>query len=609
MGGHYGTIHVRTEDRDAVRSSVEDLVSDRARRYLIAPAINGWVTIFPENNGQDSAVSKALATKLPDKTIIHCVVHDDDVFAYWLFEGGQTVDTYNSCPNYFSDKNPPPRGGNAAAFSDLLANPKKVQELQSLLDADRFDFELERQDRFAALLGLPNTAYAYEYLQGGETDGVRQWKKFIHVPDLAPEKAAERAAAAKERAELKALQQEQVLLVSQKAEKTTNKRSFKYPSWAMDPASSLVVLTWQEPLAGGRAPLEWRCFSPPRWQEEKWDGPATERLDRLHFSTGGSWLAVPLQFHSQIDIWDRRANRIAAQKKFLGNVSTMMFSADENWLFIVVHNQDASTHLHRVALRPGLKDAVLVEKTLHFKAIAPHPNGSFLAIVDNFGLLLVVDIQTMRIRNQVWIKETNSLLPEGLREKIVGDAKQKIPEMMKGHLSAEKLEHYRQQCDRHFLPKDSIHTCAFSPEGDWLFCGTYFGLRGLDWKTVLECPEMCPVPVDLSVEAESVTLDIGGRSTTAQKMVYGIVFDATRRRVLFCGLEGKITFVELDGGRTGTLLENPGKFSLVQLALTPDRSALVSTACRPRVSPNKQEAPLFQIWSYPALCRKAGLNY
>src|SRR3954465_13833429 len=155
MGGHYGSIHVRTEDRDEVRVAVERLGHNRAHRFLIAPLIGGWVTIFPEHNGQDSTVGDALAKVLKDKTLIHCLVHDDDIFAYWLFEMGTVLATYNSCPDYFGETNPPPRGGNARDLLHLLKDPNKVNELQALLDRERFDFELERQDQFAALLGLP----------------------------------------------------------------------------------------------------------------------------------------------------------------------------------------------------------------------------------------------------------------------------------------------------------------------------------------------------------------------------------------------------------------------------------------------------------------------
>ncbi len=606
MGGHYGTIHVRADDRDAVRSAVERLGCDNTRRFLIAPAIGGWVTVFPENNGQDERVSEALAAKLPDKTLIHCLVHDDDVFAYWLFEGGRVVDAYNSCPDYFGDPNPPPRGGNARALAHLLRDPAKVNELQTLLDADRFDFELERQDQFAALLGLPNTAYAYEYLQGGETDGVRQWKKFIHVPDLAPEKAARRAAAAKDRAELKQMQRDGILLVEERAKKSSNKHFFQNPVWALDSTSSAVVLSWQDE---GARTTGWRRFSPPDWRGEPWVRPGIEHAQSFWFSPSGSLLAVCPGNYAQIDIWDARANRLMAQKPFTGSVATLAFSSDENWLFVSVHNSPPPTQLHRVALRPGLQDAVLANELLHFQAIIPHPEGRLLAVLDNFGLLLVVEVETFQIIHEAWIKEANSPLPEGVAEAIVNDAAEKMLDLLKAHMSAAELKRYRLQSARHFLPKEAIRLGLFSPDGHWLFCGTNVGLRALDWSDVLRSQTENPVPVRFSADAEPAQFLDRGHNAIQHRLVYGVVYDALRRRVLYSGLEGKICFLNLDDGHSGTLLMVPARMPLIQLALTHDRSALVATA-HPLDFESRRSTPShFQIWSYPALCRTAGLEY
>jgi len=609
MGGHYGTIHVRTEDRDAVRSAVERLVSDRTRRFQIAPPIGGWVTVFPEHNGQDSAVSEALAARLSDKTLIHCLVHDDDVFAYWLFEDGRLVETYNSCPDYFGDPNPQPRGGNAEALRHLLLDPTKVSELQTLLDSDRFDFELERQDQFAALFGLPNTAYAYEYLQGGERDGVQRWKDFIHIPDPAPEKAARRAAAAQERAELKRLQRERVLLVNEVGGKSRNKHFAKTPLWALDPATSAVILTWQDYAYGETSPPEWQRFSPPQWGTEKWEAIEVGRAAGLQFSSAGSWLVTQSQDRSQIHVWDCRNKRRITEKRFTGTVTAMTFAADESWLFVVVHNQAPLTQLHRLALKPGLEDAVLTDEILHFQSIAPHPGGHLLAVVDNFGVLLALDAQSMRIINQVWIKETHPVLPEHLREGIISNASEKFEGVLKNHLSTGELEQHRQRSARHFLPKDSIFTCCFSSDGNWLFCGTHYGLCCLDWNNVLRCSDMQPVPVQSFVEAEPVTSEEGRSAAPAHRLVYSIAFDAEQKRVLFSGLEGKITFLELNEARSGTLLEVPGRIPLTQLSLTPDRSALVATGHRRVARSNKSESPCFQIWNYAALCQAAGVPH
>ncbi|HEY4284629.1 MAG TPA: hypothetical protein VGM62_16325, partial [Chthoniobacterales bacterium] len=235
MGGHYGTIHILTEDREAVKRAVEAITTQGTSKFLIAPAIDGWVTVFPENNGQDDNVSKALAEELPDKTILHAVVYDDDIFIYWFFENGELKDHYNSSPKYFDENNTDPRGGNAQVFAGLLKDPKKISELQSLLDAERTTFEMERFDQFAALLNLPNAVTAYEYLQAGERDGIRQWKQFIHVPDLTSEREAKRAAKAQAKAEIKRLAKEGILILEKAG----------HAVWCIDPATSDVLLAWE----------------------------------------------------------------------------------------------------------------------------------------------------------------------------------------------------------------------------------------------------------------------------------------------------------------------------------------------------------------------------
>ncbi|HWX18482.1 MAG TPA: hypothetical protein VN578_01125 [Candidatus Binatia bacterium] len=395
MGGHYGTIHVRTQDREPVRAAVETLAAGGKRRFLIAPPLDGWVTVFPDKNGQDSKVSKKLAKALPDKTLIHCLVHDDDIFAYWLYEAGDLVDAYDSCPGYFSGKKTPASGGNVEALRHLLPDAGKIEELKKLLKAERLTFEVERQDQFAAFLGLPHTDRAYEYLMDGETDGVRQWKQFLHVPDLTSEKAAAKAAAAQERAEYKQLQEDGLLLVSEVGKKSSNKHFFKAPFWTVNPSRAEVFLTWPDHTFGGSGELEWLRFGPPDWRGEKAALPPIGLTDRLCFSPTGAWQLTSAPGSSRIDLWDR--GQVTIQKQFKGNVAGTAFSADEQWLFVVVHHYPPKTEIHRLALRPESKDAVLENEQLHFAALVPHPGGQLLAAVDNFGVLVVIDVEQMRI--------------------------------------------------------------------------------------------------------------------------------------------------------------------------------------------------------------------
>ena len=120
----------------------------------------------------------------------------------------------------------------------FLEKPDKLAELRSTLARARevSDFEQFRLDRFAKLLGLPNACSSYEYLQAGERDGIRGWKKFVHIPDRRGAKAARRAAVARLRAELKRLEREQVLLLDEVQDKGANQLSGPEPVWANNPA-------------------------------------------------------------------------------------------------------------------------------------------------------------------------------------------------------------------------------------------------------------------------------------------------------------------------------------------------------------------------------------
>jgi hypothetical protein len=82
MGGHYGSVQVRSEDRERVQAVAEQVAREKGIHILIAPPVNGWIALFPENHGQDDAVGGAVAEQL-DADVLHLLVHDDDIFAYW----------------------------------------------------------------------------------------------------------------------------------------------------------------------------------------------------------------------------------------------------------------------------------------------------------------------------------------------------------------------------------------------------------------------------------------------------------------------------------------------------------------------------------------------
>ena len=119
MGGYYNSVHVKTTNVALVHKILENLTANEGARFLVAPAINGWVGVFPSDAGMESGLGATLAESIHD-AIIHCAVYDDDIFTYEFYLGGEQIDAYNSCPDYFGETTAE-RGGSLNRIGLLLS--------------------------------------------------------------------------------------------------------------------------------------------------------------------------------------------------------------------------------------------------------------------------------------------------------------------------------------------------------------------------------------------------------------------------------------------------------------------------------------------------------
>jgi tetratricopeptide (TPR) repeat protein len=196
MGAFFGSIHVRTENKEQVLTALREIARQCDWKFLVGPAINGWISVF-HNEDQDSRVSTEIAKLLPHD-LFQLMVHDDDIFAYWFYRDRRLVDRYNSCPDYFegvantvvSDEEKRESRGRPELFQDLLKDAAGLNRLKTLLAASRekYLFENRRMAGFVELLGLSNALSSYDYLQDGERDEIEGWEQFIHI-EFRPESA------------------------------------------------------------------------------------------------------------------------------------------------------------------------------------------------------------------------------------------------------------------------------------------------------------------------------------------------------------------------------------------------------------------------------------
>jgi hypothetical protein len=103
MGAFFTNYHLRCTDPAAVAESAKDLIATRA---YVSPAKDGWITLYDETSeSQDTAEITRLGRELSlrlNTALFAFLIHDSDVFVYYLFDRGELIDEYNSDPAYFS---------------------------------------------------------------------------------------------------------------------------------------------------------------------------------------------------------------------------------------------------------------------------------------------------------------------------------------------------------------------------------------------------------------------------------------------------------------------------------------------------------------------------
>jgi len=160
MGAFYGNITLKGPSQGAV---VETL---SGRRAIVTPKIGDYIVAFDSAcDEQDIDGIQALTSKLTRKLRCHAlaiIVHDDDVFGYFLYQDGDLTDWYNSSPSYFdfgsTDEPAAPTGGNAELLCATFGagRPEQLERiLRQRPGKDGYVFETDRHRDLVLTLALP----------------------------------------------------------------------------------------------------------------------------------------------------------------------------------------------------------------------------------------------------------------------------------------------------------------------------------------------------------------------------------------------------------------------------------------------------------------------
>lgn len=158
--------------------------------------------------------------------------------------------------------------------------------------------------------------------------------------------------------------------------------------------------------------------------------------------------------------------------------------------------------------------------------------------------------------------------------------------------------------DEKAFSREFVTQLMFDPSGERLFAATYGGTRVYLWREVLQASGEMPAPA-LAVTLGPWLKETPEGSEQRNSSVAALAHDPDRDWLLFAGQEGRVRYLDLADGRTGILLEPPGRPAIGQLALSRDRSALGIT-CEPDINEEgrMRRSAVVQFWDYPALCAR-----
>ncbi len=134
MGISYTNITVRAEQQ-----AVAAYMKQQQRRAYVSRTVNGYTVVFDQASEEDARELQNLALDLSRvfQTVAFAVlVHDGDLFLYWLYEDGKWIDEFDESPDYFAvEPMPsPPQGGNPEELCRAFRAPDAREDVRDIFD-------------------------------------------------------------------------------------------------------------------------------------------------------------------------------------------------------------------------------------------------------------------------------------------------------------------------------------------------------------------------------------------------------------------------------------------------------------------------------------------
>ncbi|HYE18113.1 MAG TPA: hypothetical protein VEA69_06700 [Tepidisphaeraceae bacterium] len=647
MGAFYGSVQLKSEDRDVVVRLVEAVARERGVRCLIGPCLGGWIGAYPAGDGQDQFTCQAIAERAGG-IAIQLVVHDSDVLAYYLWRDGTPVDSYWSRPGYFGEG----EAEQAAMTGDPIvlaaiathadSTPEKFARVLERSEAAS-GFVEERLRELARLLGIENACQSFESMKE-EPSGVRGWREFVEVPreDVSREQEDGRARRARINAEVKRLKKSGALLMSVSSVRHVELPSavvggFAVPTMCgpgMTADDELGIELYSAPFKTPRRVLStgpWCRVVAPRGGRFAVvsDGHAPAAV----YSTGDDWAAVgalPAESSGRGVVlsddgrlaatcgrYETRVVEVATGRcvvSILGHADHHPeFHPSGEWLVA-----GGSWSLSVAPIRPGARWREFAVGAYWDVSPDDARGGITIPSADEVDALIAAERaeyerSVAEMAGHLAGKPAGGIRTEGLvrlpadeQARILANHRRLQQRQLDERLAY--LERLRvEDAEAPRFGGETPFNPRLSADGRFLFCGTDAGLRVVDWAEVATAYDagetVLPAPrfhVDLSHQG----YDFKGIAWMPAGHVATVAEEADGAGLVFGDHFGKVRRLDLRTGEVTDLFDLPEPASATHVEFSVDGRHL-SVVSNNGVGPHRPQAGrtkcFWQIWDYRAI--------
>lgn len=170
MGAFFTNFQIQSKSKAKVATAAKQLIVARA---YVSKVSQGWVGVYDERtenqqDGEITRIAKGLSEAL-HTVVFAFLVHDSDIFQYWLFDDGNLKDTFNSDPDYFTETTAEARAlvagntkllfsyckkGADEAFLEQVLHPSAPEANNPKENPKPFVFAEQQLSAFAALFNI-----------------------------------------------------------------------------------------------------------------------------------------------------------------------------------------------------------------------------------------------------------------------------------------------------------------------------------------------------------------------------------------------------------------------------------------------------------------------